>query len=234
MGLLGAIFAFAVEREYRTDNPAHGVKKYTEQRRERFLSGEELTRLGEAMQAMEQEGVNPVGIAALRLLLLTGMRRGEVLTLQWSHVDFEQTCLRLPDSKTGFKVVHMGAAALEILAALPRIEGNPFCFPGAIAGQPLVGLPRIWRKIRDRAGLSDVCIHDTRHGFASVGVISGMGLPVVGALLGHKTPSVTARYAHLSADPLKVAADRISSQIAASLNGKPKADVIKIRANQGG
>ena len=231
MGLLGAIFVFAVERDYRKDNPAHGVKKYAGQRRERFLTGEELTRLGEVMVEMEQEGVNPVAIGSLRLLLLTGMRRGEVLTLEWSHVDFEQRCLRLPDSKTGFKVVHMGAAALEILAGLPRIEGNPFCFPGSVEGHSLVGLPRIWRKIRDRAGLSDVRIHDTRHGFASVGVISGMGLPVIGALLGHKTPSVTARYAHLSADPLKVAADRISSQIAASLNGTPKADVVQLRGN---
>ncbi|MEO5332998.1 MAG: site-specific integrase [Magnetococcus sp. YQC-5] len=238
MGLLGAIFSFAVERGYREDNPVHGVKKYTGQRRERFLTGEELTRLGEVMAEMEQEGVNPVAIASLRLLLLTGMRRGEVLTLEWSHVDFEQRCLRLPDSKTGFKVVHMGAAALEILAGLPRIDGNPFCFPGAIEGHALVGLPRVWRKIRERAGLSDVRIHDTRHGFASIGVIGGMGLPIVGALLGHKTPSVTARYADLSADPLKLAADKISSQIAAALNGTPKADVVPItiakRANQGG
>ncbi|MBF0421022.1 MAG: tyrosine-type recombinase/integrase [Magnetococcales bacterium] len=139
------------------------------------------------------------------------------------------TFVRLPDSKTGAKVVHVGAAALELLAGLPRISGNPYCFPGAVEGQALVGLPKIWRGIRDRAGLSDVRIHDTRHGFASVGVISGMGLPVVGALLGHKTPAVTARYAHLSADPLKLAADRISGQIAASLAGKAKAEVTPIR-----
>ncbi|MBF0295897.1 MAG: tyrosine-type recombinase/integrase [Magnetococcales bacterium] len=88
--------------------------------------------------------------------------------------------------------------------------------------------------IRERAGLSDVRIHDTRHGFASVGVISGMGLPIVGALLGHKTPSVTARYAHLSADPLKGAADRISGQIAAARNGTPKANVVPLtRSKQG-
>ncbi|HAT50873.1 MAG: tyrosine-type recombinase/integrase [Nitrospirae bacterium] len=237
MGFLGGILAFAVERGYRTDNPVHGVKKYPEQRRERFLTADELTRLGEALQQSEQEGVNPFAVNALRLLLLSGMRRGEVLTLQWSHVDFEQGCLRLPDSKTGAKIVHIGAAAFELLARLPRIEGNPYCFPGAVEGQSLVGLPKIWRKIRDRAGLPDVRIHDTRHGFASIGVISGMGLPVVGALLGHKTPSVTARYAHLSADPLKLAADRISGQIAAALNGTPKAEVVqlpKIHANQGG
>ncbi|HIJ84715.1 MAG TPA: integrase arm-type DNA-binding domain-containing protein [Magnetococcales bacterium] len=149
MGFLGGILAFAVERGYRTDNPVHGVKKYPEQRRERFLTADELTRLGEALQQAEHEGVNLFAINALRLLLLSGMRRGEVLTLQWAHVDFEQGCLRLPDSKTGAKVVHVGAAAFELLARLPRIEGNPFCFPGAVEGQSLVGLPKIWRKIRD-------------------------------------------------------------------------------------
>ena len=129
-------------------------------------------------------------------------------------MDFERACLRLPDSKTGAKVVHLGAAALELLAAQPRIQGTPFVFPGTIQGQALVGLPRIWRKIRERAGLSDVRIHDTRHGFASVGVTSGMGLPIVGALLGHTQAGTTQRYAHLSADPLKLAADRISGTIA--------------------
>ncbi|MBF0295439.1 MAG: tyrosine-type recombinase/integrase [Magnetococcales bacterium] len=232
MGLLGAIFTFAVERGLRTDNPVHGVKKFTGQRRERFLTGEELARLGEALQEAEREGMNPVAIAAMRLLLLTGMRRGEALTLQWSHVDIERGCLRLPDSKTGQKVVHMGAAAMELLAGLPRIEGNPYCFPGAIEGQPLVGLPRVWRKIRERAGLSDVRIHDTRHGFASVGVMAGMGLPIVGALLGHKTPNMTARYAHLADDPVKVAADRISGQIAAALNGTPKGEVVELPARK--
>ncbi|MBF0308911.1 MAG: site-specific integrase [Magnetococcales bacterium] len=228
VALLGGVFTFAIERGLRANNPAHGLKKYPEQKRERFLSGEELARLGEALREAEQEGVNPTAIAALRLLLLTGMRRGEVLTLQWSHVDFERSCLRLPDSKTGAKAVHLGAAALELLAGLPRIHGEPFVFPGSIPGQPLVGLPRVWLKIRDRAGLSDVRIHDTRHGFASVGVTSGMGLPIIGALLGHTQASTTQRYAHLSADPLKLAADRISGTIAAALNGD-KAEVIPLK-----
>ncbi|MEO5349272.1 MAG: site-specific integrase [Magnetococcus sp. YQC-3] len=218
--LLSSICSFACHRDLMTANPCLGVKKFRRRTMERFMTGEELARLGEAMQQAEQEGVNPVAIAALRMLLLTGMRRGEVLTLEWSHVDFERACLRLPDSKSGAKILHMGAAALELLASLPRIEGNPYCFPGSIEGHCLVGLPKIWRDIRDRAGLTDVRIHDTRHGFASVGAMGGMGLPVIGALLGHTQASTTMRYAHLSADPLKIAADRISSQIAASLSGK--------------
>ena len=218
--LLSGIFSFACRRHIMTDNPCVGVKKFRRQTMERFMTGAELGRLGEEMQAAEIRGVNKVAIAALRMLLLTGMRRGEVLTLEWSHVDFDRTCLRLPDSKTGSKIIHMGAAALELLASLPRIEGNPFCFPGSIGGHCLVGLPKIWRDIRDRAGLTDVRIHDTRHGFASVGAMGGMGLPVIGALLGHKSPEMTARYTHLTETPLKGAADSICGTIAASLDRK--------------
>lgn len=236
VALLGSIFSFAISREIRTDNPAHGIKKFREQRRERFLSGEEIARLGETLRIMEREGTNRVAIAAMRLLLLTGMRRGEVLNLQWSHVDFERACLRLPDSKTGQKSVHLGAAALELLADLPRVQGNPFCFPGAVEGQPLVGLTKIWARIRERADIMDIRIHDTRHAFASIGVMGGMGLPVVGALLGHSQAATTQRYAHLSADPLKMAADQISSKIAAALRGENQADVVplKQRVRQGG
>ncbi|MEO5334994.1 MAG: site-specific integrase [Magnetococcus sp. YQC-5] len=223
IALLGAIFAFAISRGLRKDNPAHGIKKFREQRRERFLSGDEIARLGDTLRESEKMGVNQTAIAALRLLLLTGMRRGEVLTLEWSFVDFDRSCLRLPDSKTGAKVVHLGAAALELLTELPRIEGNPYCFPGAVEGQHLVGLTKIWAKIRERAGIADIRIHDTRHAFASIGVMGGMGLPVVGALLGHSQPATTQRYAHLSADPLKVAADQISGQIATILNRASKA-----------
>ncbi|MBF0340699.1 MAG: tyrosine-type recombinase/integrase [Magnetococcales bacterium] len=219
VALLGAIFTFAVSRGLRKDNPAHGIKKFREQRRERFLSGQEITCLGDTLRVMEQEGTNPVAIAALRLLLLTGMRRGEVLTLEWSFVDFDRGCLRLPDSKTGQKTVYLGLTAMELLADLPREAGNPFCFPGAIEGKHLVGLTKIWSKIRERAGITDIRIHDARHAFASIGVMGGMGLPIVGALLGHSQPVTTQRYAHLSADPLKMAADQISGQMAEALNG---------------
>ncbi|MBF0588897.1 MAG: tyrosine-type recombinase/integrase [Magnetococcales bacterium] len=218
--LLGGIFAFAIDREIMTTNPVHGVKKFPRGKRERFLTAEELGRLGDALQKAEAEGVNLFAIAAIRLLVLSGCRRGEILNLEWTHVDFDIGCLRLPDSKTGAKIVQLGAAALEILAALPRIEDQPFVIPGSIHGKPLVGLPRIWRKIRDWADLTDVRIHDLRHAFASIVVQGGMGLPIVGALLGHSDTATTQRYAHLSADPLKLAADRISETIAAAMTGK--------------
>nr|CRH07976.1 Putative Phage integrase family protein [Candidatus Magnetococcus massalia] len=214
VGLLGGIFSFAVERGLCKENPCYGVKKYKEKKRERYLKGDELTRLGIALAEADENGVNPYAVAAIRLLLFTGMRRGEVLDLQWTFVDFERSCLFLPDSKTGQKVVHLGAPALQLLGDLPRIQGNPYVFPGQIEGQALVGLPRIWRKIRDTAGLQDVRIHDLRHSFASVGAASGMGLPIIGKLLGHTQASTTNRYAHLADDPLKAAADQISNSIA--------------------
>lgn len=234
LGLLGAIMTFAVNRGFRSDNPVHGVRKFRENRRDRFLSQEELSRLGAALAQVESEGGNPVALAAIRALVLTACRKGEILGLQWSQVSFEQGCLLLPDSKTGTKVVVLGAPALQLLTTLPRIQGNPFCFPGGKEGMGIVGIPKIWERVRALAELGDVTLHGLRHAFASVGVNAGLSLPVVGALLGHSGEAMTARYGHLASDPIRQAADRISKQIAASLDGAPKAEVIKIRANQGG
>ena len=202
-------------------NPCMGIERYREKRRQRFLSGEELTRLGEALaEAEREESAHPSGILALRLLLLTGARSGEILNLRWSEVDFERSCLQLQDSKTGEKTIPLGAPALELLAKAPRIEGNPYVCFGDCTGKPLVGLPKIWYRIRKTAGLEDVRIHDLRHSFASIGAGSGLGLPILGALLGHSQPQTTSRYAHLAADPLHEAAERISGAVAASLKGE--------------
>lgn len=217
VGLLGSIFTFAVESGMRSDNPVRGVKRFPDQRNERFLSPAELARLGDALAAAERDGRNKVAIDAIRLLVLTGCRKSEVLTLQWSHVNFEAGYLELPDSKTGQKRVPLGAPALELLASLPRLEGNPHVFPGEVEGQHLVGLPRIWNAIRLKAELPGVRLHDLRHSFASVGAGAGMGLVVVGKLLGHRDPKTTARYAHIAEDPAKAAADRIAGALSASM-----------------
>ncbi|MBF0179623.1 MAG: tyrosine-type recombinase/integrase [Magnetococcales bacterium] len=232
LGLLGAILSFAVRRGMRADNPAHGVRKFRENRRDRFLSQEELARLGEALTRVETEGGNPVALAVIRALILTGCRKGEILGLRWSEVDFERGCLLLPDSKTGSKIVVTGAPALQHLAGLPRIEGNPYCFPGAKEGEALVGVPKVWERVRDLAGLADVTLHGLRHAFASVGVNAGLSLPLVGALLGHSSESMTARYGHLASDPVRQAADRISGQIAAALKGTPKGEVVELPARK--
>ncbi len=206
----------------RPDNPVHGVKRFKGHSSQRFLSDAELARLGEAMAKAEREGVNPVAIAALRLLCLSGMRKTEVLSLEWQHVDFDHGCLRLADSKTGEKVVPVGAAVLALLTDLPRVERNPYVFPGEKMDSHFVGLPKIWRRVRKEAELSNFRLHDLRHSFASVGASGGDSLVVLGALLGHRTPRTTARYAHLSDSPVRAAADRIAGEIASAMNGKPE------------
>lgn len=229
VGLLGGIFAFAVAEGARVDNPVRGVKRYRDRKADRYLSPDELARLGEALSKAEAAGENPIALAGIRLLVLTGCRKSEILTLQWAHVDFERALLRLPDTKTGEAIIPLGAPALEVLAFLPRLEGNPYVLPGDKSGRHMIGLPKVWERVRKRAGLDGVRLHDLRHSFASVGAGAGMGLPIVGKLLGHRDPKTTARYAHIADDPAKAAADRIAGHIAAAMRGEPnKAQVVKL------
>lgn len=200
-------------------NPRKHIKKYPEEKRERFLSVAELRRVGEVLREMEQEGIElPSGIAAVRLLMLTGCRLGEIMRLKWEYVDFVGRALRLPDSKTGAKVVHLGQPALEVLETIERIEDNSWVITGTLPGAPLYDLQPFWQRVRARAGLKDVRIHDLRHTFASTAVAAGQGLPIIGKLLGHTQVQTTARYAHLAADPVRTAADQISEKISSFLN----------------
>ena len=215
--LMSTLLAFAVARGLRSDNPARGVKKPPVRKMERFLSEEEIARLAVALAAESSRTGNPYAAAAIKLLLLTGGRRGEILGLQWQHVDFERQCLRLPDSKTGAKIIYLNAPALEILAGLPRISTNPFVIPGRGQAKPLVGIDKFWFCVRASAGLKGVRLHDLRHSFASMGVLGGLGLPVIGAILGHKHAATTARYAHLSADPIRAANDMVGRRIAMAM-----------------
>ena len=129
-------------------------------------------------------------------------------------MDADNLCLRLPDSKTGAKVVHIGAAALEAIEAVPEVEGNPYLLPGWKGEGHLVGLQSTWERTRRAAGLGDVRLHDLRQAFASLGARGGDSLLVIGALLGHRSPKTTQRYTHLSDHPLKDAAERISAEAA--------------------
>ena len=227
LALLSKFFNWCEKHGLRPDgsNPCRHVEKYKEGKRERFLSEEELARLGAALGAAEEaETASPWIIAAIRLLTLTGARLNEILTLKWEHVSFEQQQLRLPDSKTGQKSIYLNAPALEVLASMPCIEGNPHVICGEKIGAHLVNLQKPWRRIRQAAGLDDVRLHDLRHSFASVAAGGGMSLPVIGALLGHSQPQTTQRYAHLSADPLKQASDAIGKRIADAMAVSPKSD----------
>jgi integrase len=155
----------------------------------------------------------------LRLLVLTGARRNEIASLRWEHVDFERKALRLPDSKTGAKVVPLGAPALTVLSKLTRKKGSPWVFPATSGKGHHVGMPSVWRKLRAWARLPDVRMHDLRHGFASVAVADGNSLYLVGKVLGHSQAATTQRYAHLQLDPVRVVADRTSHKLAAALMG---------------
>ena len=197
-------------------NPCRGVKKYKEKKRERFLSREELRRLGEALRIEEEFA--PQAVACIRLLLLTGCRLGEIQTLKWSYLDLE-TCLAfLPDSKTGRKTLYLGSVAVKLLRSIPRRRDNPYVITGDIEGQHLTDMQKPWRRIRRLADLPDVRIHDLRHTFASSGVALGQGLPIIGRLLGHTQPQTMARYAHLAAAPALEVADKISQILAAHID----------------
>jgi integrase len=223
MILLSAIFSFAVRRALRPDNPCAGVPRYKPRPTERFLSPAEQVKLGEALAGAERAGTNPNAIAVIRALALTGARVGEILSLRWQEVDFERSCLRLSDSKTGAKVIPLGAAATEVIAAQERRAGTDHVFPGAHGG-PLGSIGKVWRQVRSAAGLTEVRLHDLRHSFASSIVNNGGSLPVIGALLGHRSTQTTARYAHLADDPLRAVADRAASRIAAAMKGNLEED----------
>jgi integrase len=222
-------------------NPARGIERFREDGRERYLTTEEMQRLGEAMIEAETIGLphtpsiskhaprertrtvfGPHAVGAIRLLMLTGCRLREILDLEWSHVDAERGLLFLPDSKTGRKTVVMSTAAQDILKALPRV--GRYVIAGRSAGlpdeQPRSDLKKPWAAVLKRAGLDGLRIHDLRHSFASIGAGNGMGLPVVGALLGHKDSKTTSRYAHVAVDASRRAADAIAGQIAAAIGGK--------------
>jgi integrase len=231
------------------DNPTRTTELYPEAPRERFLTADEFRQLGEALTRAESVGLpaapgyrrlpkspetakhrtekadvpvkaNPFSIAAIRLLILTGCREGEILSLRWDAVDFERGYLRLADTKTGRSVRPLSLSAAELLGTLPRLDRNPFVLPGAKPGQHLQEIKRVWYAVRHAAGLGEVRLHDLRHSFASVPASSGESLLIVRTLLGHRRASTTERYAHLGDDPVKRAADRTAKSIAGWLAGR--------------
>ena len=235
-------------------NPCARVSHYREDRQARFLTEAEALRLGVALTKAATEGLpqpekrsrpvatgatakhrakktagrpipaDPLAVGAIRLALLTGMRRGEVLNLRWSEVDSERAQLRLADSKTGAKVVQMGAPALWVLDSLPRVEGGIYVFASGDGTRPLESVRRVWDAVRLEAKLQDVRFHDLRHSFASSLADEGHSLILIGSLLGHKEVSTTQRYAHLVDDPRRAAADKTAGRLAELLGLIPPAN----------
>lgn len=214
VGLLGGILTFAVNQRVRLDNPVKGVKRYPDQKCTRFLRVDELNNLGQILRDIAQDGSeSPATIAIIMLLLLTGCRKSEILTLQHSFVDFQRGYLYLPDSKTGARAVPINNAALEILRNIERHPTSPYIFHSMKGDSYFVGFPKAWARIRKRAGLEDVKLHTLRHSFASIGAGQGESLLVIGKLLGHRDPNTTQRYAHLDNDPVREAVERIGKNI---------------------
>ncbi len=225
--MLRAFFNWAERQELRPANcnPVRLIELYREEKRDRLLTAEELARLGDALRKEEAEAEDARdlqrhwALAAIALILFTGARRGEILGLRWAEIDIEAGVARLPDSKTGKKTLHLGAPARAVLARVKRLPDNPYVICGRLRGAPLVGLPKIWARVRRRAELPDLRLHDLRHAFASTAAMNGMSLPTIGRLLGHSQPAVTDRYAHFASSPLVDAADRVAEMIARQLRG---------------
>ena len=217
--MLSKMFKLADQWGWRPSgtNPCKGVPRYRiERRRERVLTREELFRLGEAIRAAPAEGLASAHAAtAIYLLVLTGCRRNEILELQWDDLNFDSGEMRLRDSKSGPRMVAMPRKAAEVFAGLARTPGSPWVFPGKKSGRPLKNLNDSWYRIRKRAGLDDVRLHDLRHTYASRALALGEGLPMIGELLGHQSVRSTARYAHPDQDAARKATARIGENIGA-------------------
>lgn len=221
--LLSKMFKLAEIWELRpkSTNPVEGVSRYRENPAERFLSPAEFKRLGQTLDQFERDGIDaPYPTAAIKLLLLTGARLSEILTLRWDQVQIENRRARLSDSKTGPKTIHLSEPALAILAKLPRLSDNPHVIVGGKPGKHLVDLQRPWQRIRNKANLADVRIHDLRHTYASLAIQSGKSLSEIGELLGHQSTTTTKRYAHFAAEHIAKAGDEIGDVLASLLEEK--------------
>lgn len=225
LSVISKLMTWAEDQGYRPEdsNPCRRIQRYKENKHETFLQPDELARLGTALdQAAATNLVGPYPLAALRLLILTGARLNEILTLEWAHVDIDRRILFLPDSKTGKKALHLNNAAIEVLNALPRFANNRYVIVGNRHGGHLVNLQKPWRALRALAKLDHVRIHDLRHTFASISVASGGSLPILGRQLGHSQPQTTQRYAHLADDPVRTLTETTGKALVAALATKPK------------
>ena len=200
-------------------NPCGSVRRYKTRSRERFLTPEELRRLGRVLRDAETDGsVWPPAIAGIRLLMLTGCRKSEILTLRWEDVDRTAGELRLRHAKSGPRMVPLTVPVLTVLGRIPRIEGNPWVIMSRKPDSHLPDLQVYWMRICERAELDDVRIHDLRHSYASRALALGESLPTIGKLLGHGKVGTTARYAHLMRDAEKEAATRVGDSIGVHLD----------------
>ena len=200
-------------------NPCRSVRRYrVDPHKERFLTPRELARLGRTLDiAPSKRLASRHAAAAIRLLVLTGCRRNEIMGLAWDDLDFKAGEMRLADSKAGPRIVPMPPAAAEVLADLPRTPDNRWVFPGRKKGTHQTNINDSWNRIRKHADLDGVRLHDLRHSFASRALALGEGLPMIGELLGHRQVNTTARYAHLARDSVRASTARVADSIGADI-----------------
>ena len=249
IAVLSKMLSLSVKWEMRSDNPARGIERAPEHKRERFLSPAEIARLGEALAEVKEKA----SADALRLLLLTGARKGEVLQARWSEIDLQAGVWTKPSAHTKSKKDHrvplsaparlllseMRAAADELVKKGRKVE---FLFPGDTDDKPLGDIKGTWAAVCEKAGLgkrvqrkhrttgkmvevfqADARMHDLRHTYASILASHGLSLPIIGQLLGHTQAQTTARYAHLMDDPLRAATERVGAVV----SGGRQAEVVQ-------
>ena len=219
LAVVSRLFSLAIKRGYRADNPARGVERNQEVKRKVYLKADALVRLSTALAAHADQ----LAADVFRLLLLTGARRGEVLSMRWDQLDLQSGIWTKPGATTKQKTEHavpLSAAALRLLYKL-RTEaegGAMFVFPAASGAGHRVEVKYDWQAICQLAQIEGTRIHDLRHTYASILASAGQSLPIIGALLGHTQPATTARYAHLFDDAQRRATEEAAEIIA----GKPR------------
>jgi integrase len=217
-GLLGAIFTYAIGRNIRTDNPVHGVIRYADGRKERRLSSLEYQALGTAMKQSENANLWPPAILAVKFLTLTGWRSGEALKLTWKEVDIESRTATLSDSKTGRSVRPISNAACAILKEAKKLSNDSLVFPATRGVGSMLGFPKFWKKISSVQKIPpDITPHTLRHSFASLGGDLGYSELTIGAIIGHRSNTITSRYIHSADTVLLSAVDAIADETARRL-----------------
>lgn len=232
VGMLGTILERAVRDGTIARNPARGVKKAPDKARRPKFDWEIIEAVGQAMRDRAALGENALGLRALRLLMLSGCRRNEVLGLRWAEVDEAGRCFRFGDTKSGAQVRPIGRTAMEVIS-VPREKDQVFVFPAAAGEGHFVGLPRVWARVSAAADLKDVPIHGLRHWFAAAAAAMGYSELIIAGLLGHAVRGVTGRYASVPDAALLSAADRVSARLAACLDGAAATsdNVVPLREN---
>lgn len=226
VAMLSKMFNLAEDWGIRREgtNPAKRVKKFREEEKKRYLSDAEQLDLGNALADALDRGQETIyAVSAIYLLMLTGCRLGEILKLKWDYVTPHH--LELPDSKTGRRRIPLPREAYDIISALPRMEGNSHVILGESKTGHLVNLNNTWLRVRKQAGLEDVRMHDLRHTYASVAVMSGIDPFLLKEIMGHKSLQTTLRYAHLSDDAVQRAAGSVASKLVAAIRPLTKSNL---------